>query len=318
TTIPVATGDGVKGFISQLILIETTGEIMWITAYPSTDNWTVVRGVNGTSATAATSGDKVQFLAPAALENVDSPIAPIAKGTLEYNYPQLMDFALKLSEWDNETPDYEYDGGNKYNAYLEKKMKEAAIFFEKTAIRGRRAAASGGVAPASAARPFAMGGVLQFTSTIYDLAGAPLSEFNLQTLTGDVWDRVGEGNIPTKLYVGRFLRQAIDSLWNSQRYADVKDTETNLTWRRVVTSFGPLDFTLSRYMPAGTALLCNPKDCKKHQRGKSGGWREVKLPANGPYVKGRFTGSYTMSFPRDACRAVIINASTTASDYINM
>ena len=315
TSITVASGDGPKGMVSQEVLIGS--EIMWITAI-SGDTYTVVPGASGTTSANHSSGDTVEFLPPAALENVDSPLAPIAKGTLEYNYPQLMDYAIQLSERDNATPDYEFEGGNKYNQYLEKRMKEAAILFEKLAIRGRRSAESGGVAGNAAARPSTMGGVLQFTSTVYDLGGAALTEFNLQTLIGDTWERVGDSNVPTKLYVGRFLRQALDSLWNAQRYADVTDTETNLTWRRVITSFGPIDFVLSRYIPAGTAILCNPKDIKKHQYGSTGGWREVKLPASGPYIKGRFTGDYSMSFPRDTCRAIITNASTTASDYINM
>ena len=314
TSLTVATGDGPKGMVSQQILIGS--EIMWITNIAG-DVYTVVPGAAGTTSANHTTGDVIEYLAPAALENVDSPTAPVAKGSLEYNYPQLMDFALQLSERDNATPDYEFEGGNKYNQYLEKRMKEAAILFEKLAIRGRRSAESG-AASGSSARPTTMGGVLQFTSTVYDLGGAALTEFNLQTLIGDAWERVGDSNVPTKLYVGRFLRQALDSLWNAQRYADVTDTETNLTWRRVITSFGPIDFVLSRYIPAGTALLINPKDVKKHQYGNTGGWREVKLPASGPYIKGRFTGDYSMSFPRDACRAVITNASTTASDYPNM
>ena len=316
TTVNVATGDGGKFMITQEFKVLSTGENMWVTNVNG-DALTVVRGYGGTTPAAAAGGAKLQLMATAAVENVASPLAPVAKGTTEYNLPRLMDQALLFSERSVAIKDYEVSG-NQYDWYLAKKMKEVAILFEVTAIHARRTAEAGGVAPSAAARPSSFGGLLQFTSRSYDLLGQPLNEFNLETMMGDVWEGVGDGNVPRKLYVGRFMRQALNSLFNAQRYADVKDDVTNLTWRRVETTFGPIDFVLSRYIPAGMAVLCDPSDIKKHQMGPNGGWREVKLPAMGPYVTGRFTGDYSLSFPRDQCRAIIVNASTTASDYTNM
>jgi hypothetical protein len=110
---------------------------------------------------------------------------------------------------------------------------------------------------------------------------------------------------------------ALDSLWNGQRYADVKDSETNLVWRRIRTSFGDLEFTLSRYIPAGAAYLINTSDISIHPY-KNGAWKEVRLPSLGPYKRGRFTGDYTMMFKKNAARVKIVNASTNPADYPNL
>jgi hypothetical protein len=131
------------------------------------------------------------------------------------------------------------------------------------------------------------------------------------------WDRVGEGNTPVKLLVGGFMRMALDSLWNGNRYADVKDTVTNLVWRKVRTSFGDIEFTLSRYIPPGAAYLVNTSDISIHAY-KNGAWKEVRLPSFGPYKRGRFTGDYTMMFPKTAARVKILNASVNPAHYPNM
>ena len=110
---------------------------------------------------------------------------------------------------------------------------------------------------------------------------------------------------------------ALDSLWNGQRYADVKDDTTNLVWRRVRTSFGDLEFTLSRYIPAGSAYLVNTDDISIHPY-KNGAWKEVKLPSAGPYQRGRFTGDYTMIYRKTAARVKIVNASVNPAHYPNL
>jgi hypothetical protein len=258
-------------------------------------------------------------------ENQDTPFVGVAKGNLEFNYPELMDRGIWVSDRENNTPDYEFKG-SKYDAYLEKTMKEMAILFEKTAIRGRRSANTspgfpevntGGTLPTHSYFPTTMGGLDQFTPLYYDLSSGPLTEYVLQNMLYETWDRVGDSNTPTRLLVGGFVRMALDSLWNGQRYADVKDDETNLVWRRVKTSFGTLEFALSRYIPSGSAYLVNTSDITIHPY-KNGAWKETKLPSMGPYQRGRFTGDYTMIFSRTAARVKLLNISTNPAHYPNL
>lgn len=318
TTITLATGDGVKVQVTDLLRINTGGVIehWWVTAV-SGDTLTVVRAMGGTSASAhtlATPAQTIEIMGPAAQENADSQIAPITKGALEYNLPQLFDYAVQVSNREDATPDYEFDGGSRYDTYLSRIMKEAAIDFEKTAFLGKRGAES--AMTVGSGTPTTMGGLDFFTDDRYDLAGVALSESHIRTLQRNKWRTVGN-KMPTVIYTGGFLREALSSLFNANRYADVSDEKTTLVWTSVKTEYGVVKFQMSRYVPDGYAYFMNLKDIKIHPY-KNGVWAEVSLPVNGPYKKGRFTGDYTMSFRDNAVRAAIVNASTDAADYSNL
>lgn len=317
-TVTLAAGDGAKVQLTDLIQItSSTGvEIAWVTAI-STDTLTVVRAMGGTSAlqhTLATPAQVLEILAPAAQENADSPIAPLAKGASLYNLPQLMDYAVQVSQREDNTPDYEFDAGSKYDAYLNRVMTNANIDFEKLMINGRRGGESSMVV--GSGTPTTMGGLRYFTSNTYDLAGVALTETHLRTIQRDLWNAVGT-NLPKVWLVGGFMREAISSLFNANRYATTKDEETTLVWNTIRTEYGDIRFQMSRYIPSGAGFFINLSDIKKHPY-KGGAWAEVLLPSNGPYKKGRFTGDYTSSWPNDAARAQFVNASTLASDYANM
>jgi hypothetical protein len=302
---------------NQVLRNPTTGEYYLVISKGASNTISVVRGFADTDITADAAARELELLAPANYENQDTTFVGVAKGNIEFNFPELMDRGIWVSDREANTPDYEFKG-NKYDAYLEKTMKEMAILFEKTAIFGRRSASDPPEGATTAAYyPTTMGGLDQFTPLYYDLSGGPITEYILQNMLYETWDRVGEGNTPTRLLVGGFMRMALDSLWNGQRYADVKDDTTNLVWRRVRTSFGDLEFTLSRYIPAGSAYLVNTDDISIHPY-KNGAWKEVKLPSAGPYQRGRFTGDYTMIYRKTAARVKIVNASVNPAHYPNL
>jgi hypothetical protein len=305
--------------LNQVIRNGVTGEHYLVVAKDAANNRvTVRRGFQGTLPTADVNVRELDLLAPAAYENQDTPFVGVAKGASEYNYPELMDRGIWVSEREDNTPDYEFKSGSKYDGYLSKTMKEMAILFEKTAIFGRRSASQPPEgATTNALYPTTMGGLNQFTPLYYDLTGSPITEWSLQQMLYESWDRVGEGNTPTRLLVGGFMRMALDSLWNGNRYADVKDEVTNLVWRKVRTSFGDIEFTLSRYIPAGAAFLIDTNDITIHPY-KNGAWKEVRLPSLGPYKRGRFTGDYTMMFRKTAARTKIVNASVNPAHYQNL
>lgn len=321
TSIVLAAGESAKVMVTDLIKVES--EVFWVTAInPSNDTLTVQPGMGGTAPSAHTLNDAatgqprvLDLLAPAAQENADSPIAPIAKGSMEYNLPQLMDYAIQVSNREDNTPTYEFNSGSRYNAYLQKIMKEAAIDFEKNSINGVRGSESSAIV--GSGTPTTMGGLNFFTPKVVDLAGSPLSELTLMDVMQGSWERVGLENTPDTLLCGAFVKRAISSLWNSNRYSTVKDTTSTLVWDRVDTDFGPLKFQLSRYINPGAAFLVDMSDITKHAYA-GGEWKEVVLPSNGPYKRGRFTGDHTIAFKGEQKRVKIANISTNPAAYSNM
>jgi hypothetical protein len=312
TSITLAAGDGNKVMVTDLLKIEA--EIVWVTAI-SGDVLTVKRGMGGTTAVAHSGALTIDLLAPAAQENADSPLAPVSKGSLEYNYPQLFDYAVQVSNREDNTPDYEFDSGSRYDAYLQQVMKDSAIDLEKVAINGRRGVEDSAVL--GSGKPTLMGGLDFFTDSRTDLSGSAISERTFGDVMQKKYGQVKSSKIPTKMYVGPFMKRAISSIWNASRYSDVKDEETTLVWRAVDTDFGKVQFVLSRYIPAGAGYLIDLSDISKHFY-KGGEWTEVVLPSNGPYKRSRFTGDLTMVFLNNIAREAIVNISTNVVDYANM
>lgn len=303
-------------------LIKVENEVFWVTAInPVNDQLTVVPGMGGTAQSSHTLNDGdgqprvLDILGTAAQENADSPIAPIAKGTVNFNYPQIRDQAIQVSNREDNTPTYEFNSGSRYDAYLAKVMKEVAIKFEKDAFLGVRGSESGGVVGTST--PTTMGGLNFFTPNEVALAGAPVSELLLMDIMQDSWERVGSDNTPNTLIVGSFMKRALSSLWNANRYSTVKDESSTLVWNSVDTDFGPIRFQLSRYVPAGSGFLIDMGDISRHAYA-GGEWKEVLLPSNGPYKRGRFTGDYTIAFKGEQKRVKFTGASTDPSHYANM
>jgi hypothetical protein len=316
TTFTLAAGEGVKCMVTDLLQIED--EVAWITGIAG-DVLTVHRGI-GSTAAAHTLNDPdgnprvIELLMSAAQENADSPLRPFALGGLDYNLTQRTDSAVQVDNRADVTPDYEFPNGTKYEQRLQRAMVEESIRWEKTAIRGRRGAETDATATGT---PSTMGGVLQFTDDEIALAGSPLTETVLMNMIQTKWDRVGDENLPTQLYVGSFLKLAISSLFNANRYSTVKDTESALVWDSLRTDFGQIRFTLSRHIPAGMALFLDMGDIKKRNY-KGGEMQEVVLPSNGPYRRGRLTADRTISFPGNLKRTKITGASTNPADYPNM
>lgn len=292
------------------------------------------RGMGGSVITAHTVGTTVEVLMGAAIENADTPFRGITRGRTEWNAPQLSDVGVWGSDRELATPDLEFSG-DKYDAYLERIMKENAILFEKTAILGLRSAPPGvgtqsygdtyqtwqnagwlADPEGNTATPTTMGGLRYFTPLAYDLGGLPINEFLLDMMIADTVERVGDSNTPTKLYCGKFMRMALNSLFNANRYATVKDDVFKVTWRRMIGSFGEVDFVYSRYIPANELYFVNTSDITKHFY-RNGSWKEVLLPSLGPYKRGRFTGDVTMKFKKTHARSRMFGVSQNPADYPN-
>lgn len=317
TTLTLASGEGSRITLTDLLQIEN--EIVWVTAFQSADVLTVRRAMGGTSGAAHTLNDTdgnprvLEILSTAAQENADTPLTPVPFGTMAYNYPQLIDQAIQVSDRADHTPNYEYDGASQYDAYLDRVMKQVAIKFEKLLFRGQRGVETSMVV--GTGTPTLMGGLDYFTPNVVPLAGAPLTEAILMTAIRASHDRVGMENTPKTIFAGSFIFDVLSRMWNENRYAEVSDKEMNLVWTSVTTPFGKFNFKLSRYCRPGDAYFMDTSDPKKHPYKGYGVWHEKKLPANGPYQRGRFTGDYTTSWKGELKRIKITGASVDADDY---
>ena len=101
------------------------------------------RGIGGTTIAAHATGAKVQVMLGAAIENQDTPFRGITRARLEWNTAQLSDVGIWGSDRDLNTSDIEFGDGDKYDAYLERVIKETTILWEINAILGNRSGPAG-------------------------------------------------------------------------------------------------------------------------------------------------------------------------------
>jgi hypothetical protein len=317
TALTLAAGEGSRITLTDLIQIES--EVVWVKAFTSADVLVVARGMGGTTAAAHTLNDDdgeprvLELISTAAQENADTPLTPVPYGTTAYNYPQLIDQAIQVSDREDNTPDYEYDDGSRYDAMLEKVMSQVAIKFEKLLFRGKRGVESSMVV--GTGTPTLMGGLDYFTTNIIPLAGAPLTEATILQMVRESYDRIGQENTPKDIWAGSLVFDILSRMWNEDRTSDQQDTTRNLVWTQVRTPFGVLKFHLSRYVAPGDLYLMDNSDPNQHPYAGYGEWHERVLPANGPYKRGRFTGDRTTTWRGEQKRVKVTGASTDLADY---
>jgi hypothetical protein len=86
TTVPVT--DGSNYVAGQILMVEETGEYLFVTAV-SGNNLTVIRGMGGTTATSMTNVMHVQLIGNAHEEGSAMPTAVTQQGTHRVNYTQI-------------------------------------------------------------------------------------------------------------------------------------------------------------------------------------------------------------------------------------
>ena len=133
-TVPVANGDDNKYAISGAILVnQTTGEVMHVTADYSATNVVVTRNIGGTSHQIA-SGAKLFVAGFAAAEGASSPTAITFDATVASNYTQIFRTAFQVT---NTLGSTYLRTGDKMDEAMTKALKlhmsdiERAMFFGK-------------------------------------------------------------------------------------------------------------------------------------------------------------------------------------------
>lgn len=302
TTLNVAAATGPNFQIGNILKIES--EYLYVTAVAA-DALTVVRGVAGSVAASHNQGTPVDIVGIALNENTDSPAKGTTTFSFPFNYFQLFDAAFQVSDRQNNTNiygmrtrDYDYQVG--------KTFKELAIKLERACFHGQRAAAAANV-------PQMMGGIEYFiTQNVKDLAGAALSEKDLNDSLQDAFYKVGLQNLGRTIICGAWLKRKISSFYAP--YAQMRRSERRggVVVDTIETEFGDVD-VLGPYIwaPKDRLYIVN-LDFVSVGHYKGGAWYDEPLPANGPYKKGHVAGDYTMCVKNDKAHMLIKGVSTTS------
>lgn len=307
TTINVAAGDGAnfqKGTLFRAITSGGVSEYIWVSADPVTDALTVVRGVAGTTAQTFTGGETVEIIGLAYPENTDSPLAGTSQFNLPFNYFQLFDTAIQVSNRQNNTAVYGIRGRD-YDFQVAKKLSELMIKLERNCFLGQRNAAAGGV-------PQLMGGFPTFiTQNVTDLAGAALTEQSINDALQSAFYKVGDDLLGRTIICGAWAKRKISSFYAPTARMDRASRKGGVVVNTVDTEFGEVDVLMNIWCPKDQIFIINT-DLLKVGHYKGGAFYDELLPASGGYVKGHLYGDYSLEMKGDKAHMLIKNVSQTA------
>lgn len=281
-------------------LIKVDDEVMWVSAI-STNTLTVTRAWGSTAATHADNAT-VRIIGVAMPENFATPAAPIATGEFFYNYFQLFDSGIQISNRANANGEANYLIRRKeYNQRVEEKFIEKAEQLEYTLIHGTRV-------DATSTTPSSMGGIPAFITTqVTDLGDAALTKQTLRALWQSTFLNVGKVHMAKTMLMGTAAKSLLNTFYDPARRLSGSDKSVTEMLDAVETDFGRMTFVMHYHMPADEIYGVNLKNLSIHPFGDYGRWHDKRLPEDGPYMKGRITGDYCLEAKGDRAHFKVID-----------
>lgn len=310
TGVDVTTGQGVRLQVYNLIQIDD--EIMWVSAMASADTATVTRGDNiGSTSASHTTGATIYIIGTATPEKVDAVASAVTRGDSYYNYFQILQKAIEVSERQNNAGNYLIKG-QEYSFEQARKYKEMWRDLEINAWRGKKFAGS-------ASLPSTMGGVPSFiTQHVTDFSGQAFGVSDLMALISAQWSDVGPENIAKLILANQVPRRAISSFYKTQQNVLLtpQDRKISLVVKTIETELGNFDLAdPSFHCPPNLLVIIDPSNYKWRNFAGYGELHEGTLPAGGSYLKGMFTCDKTIIAMGDRASGKMTNLSTTVTDY---
>lgn len=302
TTLPVATGEGVRFQKYQLIAVYaldansqpdfTQKEIMWLNADPGANSLTVVREQGGTTAIAFLQGARVEILGTAVPEAADFTVSPTVFGDFYYNYFQTIQVGHNITEVANATPNFEFDRANHISRLMGDAGKRAKLLMEKQICQGGRQIGTN--AGSGAARPSTFAGFPSFipSANKVNCNGAKISPYDIENIGAQLWDTVGESAGKTLIMSMRTARY-FDSMLDSYKQSGMNDTKITQQFKQFDTRVGSWNIQHTRWVPEGVIFGVNMKNMSIHPF-KGMDWTEKEHTTDGAYLWRSIYGRYTL------------------------
>lgn len=297
----------------NLVRIPSTGEIMLVTGFASTNALTVKRNYPaGGAGVAIGAPAAVQILGVAMPEGADAVDSAIALGEVDWTAPEIMEYTWTYSHRGRKTPTYETKT-DAFKAQSKKKMKEAAKDLNSLLLHGLR-----GLGTNDGATPSTMGGLRQFTNTrTFDANGAPLRWLDVMTLAQTVYNDVGQQDMGHTFMGNMWMKRIFNSFFQKGRIMNNSDKKINLVWNEYETDFGLCKFVLNYDMDDNELYLWNPEDAAlDHFEG--GTWSTGLYSTKGWYDTGFVRGDYGAIYEASRRRMRWFDVSVDPADYPNL
>lgn len=277
-TVVVATGTGAYFLADDIVKVGS--EVMFVSSV-STDTLTVVRGFGSSSPAAHTTGATLDLIGNARKEGADAGDGRTVEKTIDYNYTQIFDAAIKVSGTREAISQYGIESD--YAHELSKKVLERAIAVEKALIHGVRT-------EDTTNERRTMGGLLEFCDqNTVDALGAKVTESVLNDLLADIWRK---GGSPRLLAMNIDQKDNIASLYADRMRTDRSDHGVGGYISYIENSLGRFDILLDRWVPRDSILVLDRTRVGIGPlRGRN--WSHTLMGKKGDYVHGQMLAELT-------------------------
>jgi len=295
-TLTVAAGTGLYFYTDDLILV---GNNVLRILVISTDTFTVVGGIGGSTDAAAVNASIVYRLGQASKEasvaRVDTKKTTLVR---PYNYTQILRDWVVVSGTMEVINRIGYASERSYQE--EKVLKRMYISMEKTLLYGRRSYSA-----VANERRSTLGGLAEYIldagiagswDTVVNAAGGEFTETMLNNMMQQVFEA---GGTPSLLVLNGFNQRKVTS-WGTPRIrTDIGTGVAGATIGQYVSDFGVLDILLDRNLRPSDVLFLSPEDIGIGPlTGRQ--FQSKMLPSLGDYTQSELLGEYTAEVHRPA------------------
>lgn len=288
TTITVATGDGAKFGVGDLLQIGAV-DIVRVTS-KATDALTVTRAVASSTAGTVATGVAVIGVGTALVEGTTPQTAKFTDRSARNNYTQIFGpYGVKSSMSEQSVRKYGItDAGiTEFEHQQNNRLKEAAVAVEQAVIYGK-------VLEDTSNAWRAMGGMRQFITTNVDSTTTTITE---ATLLAQMQAAYEAGGMPDRLVVGPKTKRVI-SAWTTN--LSIRTGREDMGRGQVVdyfdSDFGRCSIILDRWVRTADAIGFN------RDQAEVATLRPIQfqpLAKTGDSIEGQIVGEKTLKFRRE-------------------
>lgn len=312
-TVNVHAGDGINFQAGMIIKIES--EYLYVSAVTA-DALTVVRNAAGTTCASHVQNSVVEIVGLANAEGSDAPLKGATEITAPYNRFQDFDTSYKIT-YKMQNLDIMGVPQGEDDYQLKKAFEEVTVKLERTAILGIRRDPETPTNGASAV-PSLMGGLDYFVDSTFNtgvyeiaLAGAQLTEKDLNDMFQDIFYKVGAANMGKTLIVGAWNKRRINDFYAPSARMARNERTGGVVVDTIDTDFGPIDVVLSLRCPKSTVYLVNLDYISLHPF-KGLAFFDEEKASSGAYTVRQVFGSYSMKCKNVLTMGKITGTATSA------
>jgi hypothetical protein len=279
----------------------------------------VVRGVGGTTAVTHPDATVVYCVGTALPYAVDHVLSPVQFGDFQYNRYQRFAGSISADKAELVTPDWEHMDGEKLAELVREEAANQKYLLQRAVIHGGRQAADNTTTPRT---PGMLGGIPTFlTTNVEDMHGMPISHYDLDDMTAQVWQggsgtntTDGSEEVANLFVMSHKMRRALARRLMPLRDLRQGEAADFRSQKFYFDSVGEIDTLIIQDFPEDE-IWGLAKDGLEIASYKTLSWHFNTLPTAGEYEWEAFTGDWTLRVKGEQRMFRIHNIATNLDLY---